>query len=60
MFCKGGEAIFNIEGDDWKFYIKDKQLYYDDGDENLFSDLDYSTQAQIYNQVIDNYEKKGI
>lgn len=45
---------FNVWGEQWRFYIKNNKLYYNDGKEWEFSDWDLDCQAQILDQIKNN------
>ena len=45
---------WNLQGDDYEFYIKDNELFMKDsfGNEDKFSDWDESTQKQFLNELL--------
>ena len=45
---------WNLQGEDYEFYIKDNELFMKDsfGNEDKFSDWDESTQKQFLNEVL--------
>lgn len=45
---------WNLQGEDYKFYIKDNELFMKDsfGNEDKFSDWDESTQKQFLNELL--------
>lgn len=45
---------WNLQGDEYEFYIKDNELFMKDslGDEGKFSDWDESTQKQFLNELL--------
>ena len=45
---------WNLQGEDYEFYIKDKELFMKDsfGNEDKFSDWDESTQKQFLNELL--------
>ena len=45
---------WNLQGEDYEFYIKDNELFMKDsfGNEDKFSDWDESTQKQFLNELL--------